>query len=534
MQNGKLQKTHNGFNIIHNDYKVGINIGWNENGVKKGNNQWVVTAFDNSKKQSEKYGSNATSFTKEAHSLNSTDIIPQNTASLKNPNDIHYKQESTTKGLLEGIREQAQKVNPTNKGLSPADALQAKANASTTKQGALGSFTSKSDFKQQNNSITKNTDELDEPTTDNFSVALYARDDGFFKQQKGYILEKERGAKELDVYAKRFEKEGDMQTAKVMQSATQEHKKKAQKLRDELLGVSELRNYKPLSEFGTNYIEFMGDGEGAIQKLLEERQGQVAGAFYKEGLGDIDLVWGEVTDARAHKGYGLAHILDKRKAEFIEKGFTNTEAEHKTLELIKKIPSVIDNGKIVDLKNGKIRIVTEDYTIGMKNEWHDNQTNPYILTTFENNKKSDKNLHSTAFTKGETLPLNSTDIIPQTKLQSNVHIGSGLASGSVAGFETDEQGNLNFNPTNFLLGLAGGALGSKAIAKGFKAISKNPELKAKVTKELADTLSKGWDSAVKQYPILESLQPRYIVKNEKGRDLQAKHILRELRKRQGR
>ena len=123
-----------------------------------------------------------------------------------------------------------------------------------------------------------------------------------------------------------------------------------------------------------------------------------------------------------------------------------------------------------------------------------------------------------------------SDIIPQnnTKLQSNVHIGNGLASGSVAGFETDEQGNLSFNPTNFLLGLAGGAAGSKAIAKGFKAISKNPELKAKVTKELADTLSKGWDSAVKQYPILESLQPRYIVKNEKGRDLQAQGILREV------
>ena len=64
---------------------------------------------------------------------------------------------------------------------------------------------------------------------------------------------------------------------------------------------------------------------------------------------------------------------------------------------------------VVDLGNGKIRIITDDYTIGMKNEWHNKPTNPYILTTFENNKKSDKNLHSTAFTKGETLPLNSKE-----------------------------------------------------------------------------------------------------------------------------
>lgn len=123
---------------------------------------------------------------------------------------------------------------------------------------------------------------------------------------------------------------------------------------------------------------------------------------------------------------------------------------------------------------------------------------------------------------------NQSNIPTRTKLQTNPHLGSGIVGGSIAGFETDEQGNLHFNPANFLLGLAGGAIGSKAVAQGFKAISKNPEFKAKLTQELANTLSKGWDSAVKQYPILESLEPRHIIaKSEKGRDLQARHILRE-------
>ena len=58
--------------------------------------------------------------------------------------------------------------------------------------------------------------------------------------------------------------------------------------------------------------------------------------------------------------------------------------------------------------------------------------------------------------------------------QSNAHIGSGIVSGSVAGFEQDEQGNLHFNPANFLLGLAGGAVGSKAISK---AVAKATELR---------------------------------------------------------
>ncbi|RAX55511.1 hypothetical protein CCZ01_09965, partial [Helicobacter monodelphidis] len=58
-------------------------------------------------------------------------------------------------------------------------------------------------------------------------------------------------------------------------------------------------NIQPLKEFGTNYAEFYHDGTNAISKLLRESRvfkgegefnAQVAGAFYKEGLGDIDLV----------------------------------------------------------------------------------------------------------------------------------------------------------------------------------------------------------------------------------------------------
>ncbi|MCR2108987.1 hypothetical protein CUPS4066_09795, partial [Campylobacter upsaliensis] len=57
--------------------------------------------------------------------------------------------------------------------------------------------------------------------------------------------------------------------------------------------IEQALEIKPLKEFGTNYAEFYKDGKGAIQKLLAEKQGQVSGAFYKEGLGDIDLVWGD-------------------------------------------------------------------------------------------------------------------------------------------------------------------------------------------------------------------------------------------------
>ena len=62
---------------------------------------------------------------------------------------------------------------------------------------------------------------------------------------------------------------------------------------------------KPIREFGENYAEYYRDGKNAIQKLINEAKAhkesgaegefnaQVAGAFYREGLGDIDLIWGE-------------------------------------------------------------------------------------------------------------------------------------------------------------------------------------------------------------------------------------------------
>ncbi|ELL0792094.1 hypothetical protein Q6S85_001735, partial [Campylobacter upsaliensis] len=82
-----------------------------------------------------------------------------------------------------------------------------------------------------------------------------------------------------------------------------------------------LFNLTPLKEFGTNYAEFYRDGKGAVEKLLKEAEdfkqrgekgefkGQVSGAFYKEGLGEIDLVWGD-------ENFGLRHIIDKHGDEF--------------------------------------------------------------------------------------------------------------------------------------------------------------------------------------------------------------------------
>ncbi|EOH7373268.1 hypothetical protein ACMCXH_001105, partial [Campylobacter coli] len=72
-------------------------------------------------------------------------------------------------------------------------------------------------------------------------------------------------------------------------------------------------NIQPLKEFGENYTEYYHDGKGALQKLLIEKQGQVAGAFHRKDLGDIDLVWGD-------GNFGLSHIINRREEDFIKQG----------------------------------------------------------------------------------------------------------------------------------------------------------------------------------------------------------------------
>ncbi|EOC4999623.1 PBECR2 nuclease fold domain-containing protein, partial [Campylobacter upsaliensis] len=119
-----------------------------------------------------------------------------------------------------------------------------------------------------------------------------------------------------------------------------------------------------------------------------------------------------------------------------------------------------------------------------------------------------------------------------TTLHSNPHLGAGLVGGVLNGVEQDENGNLSFDPVKFAMGFLGGSGGSFALKKGFQILEKNPELKEKIINELAHTLAQGFEKAREKYSLLNLLEPRYIVKNEKGRKIQAKTMLKELEREQ--
>ncbi|OJZ93419.1 DUF3519 domain-containing protein [Helicobacter pylori] len=133
------------------------------------------------------------------------------------------------------------------------------------------------------------------------------------------------------------------------------------------------------SEWGYNYSEFKGDGLGAINKLLETKKGFVAGAFHKEGLGDIDLVWG-------NKDYGLEHILKRRESDAIDKGMSKEEAKKYALEIINNIPHIISNGKLSKDGLGRLKIEFKNQRVGLNDSWKgETLNNRWVITSYELN-----------------------------------------------------------------------------------------------------------------------------------------------------
>ena len=174
-------------------------------------------------------------------------------------------------------------------------------------------------------------------------------------------------------------------------------------------------NLTPVKEFGTNYIEYYRDGVGAIQKLISEAQahkesgakgeykGQVAGAFHRKELGDIDLVWGEVTGkGKEAKGWGLAKIIEKHGDEFED--------------IAKEIDKIIQDGEVVK-RQGRDEAYNIEYNgfkVGINKGFNKQGENKWIVTAFDDNiEKTAKTAPANDSTKGASLPLNSNAIIPQ-------------------------------------------------------------------------------------------------------------------------
>ncbi|RVY57629.1 DUF3519 domain-containing protein [Helicobacter pylori] len=140
----------------------------------------------------------------------------------------------------------------------------------------------------------------------------------------------------------------------------------------------------PLKQFGKNYAEFVLKPKEALEKLLQEKNGQVAGAAFRDDLGGIDFVWGK--DGK--DGYGLAHILEKREKQYTRLGLNTEQIKERTDELLKSIPEVIENGALFKDDIGRVSVELNDAKVGLTNQWFGNDLkNHLIVTSYERDGK---------------------------------------------------------------------------------------------------------------------------------------------------
>lgn len=115
---------------------------------------------------------------------------------------------------------------------------------------------------------------------------------------------------------------------------------------DIALGVEKERQIAEDRESAEDISSLLGreykgyKGQAAVNKLIKEQQGHVKGAFYRDDIGDIDLLWG-------NDYLGLQHILLQREkqgidgtefvkdlAEVVEKGVFRRKSERGNFEFL--------------------------------------------------------------------------------------------------------------------------------------------------------------------------------------------------------
>ncbi|MGL2385984.1 DUF3519 domain-containing protein [Helicobacter pylori] len=140
----------------------------------------------------------------------------------------------------------------------------------------------------------------------------------------------------------------------------------------------------PLKQFGKNYAEFALKPKEALEKLLQEKNGQVAGAAFRDDLGGIDFVWGK--DGK--DGYGLAHILEKREKQYTRLGLNAEQIKERTDELLKSIPEVIESGTLFKDDLRRVSVELNNIRVGLKNTWDNNNlNNHFVVTSYERDEK---------------------------------------------------------------------------------------------------------------------------------------------------
>ena len=406
---GVVSKTYNGYNIKFNDFVVGLNKGWNEKGVKTGDNKWIVTAFDNSKEISKK--ATAANFTEGAAQPNNpaSEIIAKIQEKMKvskeyaenlakwhkDSHPITKEADGTPKVFYHGIR------NGT-----PFEIFDMK----KSKNNLGFFFTDKKEvanFYANQNKESKNTYEIFLNIKNPFDLSKPINSTKDLKNLENIGILPPLTKEQKDEF---------FRLKKIKDEAIKDLKKQG----IDLIEISGSWAYGTkngkLFEFLEAYKDYRGfytNNGGTITILKPEQMKLYTPAvkqFFKETRwgfyrNDFDLLLsGEYIEALGgiSNGYGF----DTLKTLLNKKGYDGIK---------------VSDYEVVVFDSNQIKAVGNKGTF--------NATNPNIY-------------------------------------HSSSTAGGGVLGGSIAGVERDEEGNIvGFSPEKFALGFASGAAGAKALSK---------------------------------------------------------------------
>lgn len=110
-------------------------------------------------------------------------------------------------------------------------------------------------------------------------------------------------------------------------------------------------------------------GQAAVELLLNKKRGHVKGAFHREDIGDIDLLWG-------NEFLGLQHILKRRQEQGIDaENFVQNLAQAVEYGLFKKRND-----------RGNFELQLERNVVVIAPEYHKNKIT-YVLTAYKTRAK---------------------------------------------------------------------------------------------------------------------------------------------------
>ena len=199
--------------------------------------------------------------------------------------------------------------------------------------------------------------ETGDPTAADSQVAYSYRDIHRFAVPHTPDAQQEANA------AQNTDKETQQPQAVQPVQSEQQHTEQPAQGQDTPIGVDVLGSNK----FGIVYQWVRGKAREAAKFLREKQSGYLRGVFHREGIGDIDLVWGDYKK-------GLKHIIQRHIVE--QNDFDNVD------EAMDAITDVIQNGKHVTESADKITIDNDKYrvVIAKNTEGH------WILTAFDKSR----------------------------------------------------------------------------------------------------------------------------------------------------